>query len=466
VTKFGKFVTQVASYIAHALAAPKCDERTKTKLLQLSIPILDCIPLVAVFAKCSKPLQLEKIAANIIQKHVDAGNYTSVLAAVESLVEHLISESASRTVDLTVNSDPAAMCVQFSAAAGDSIDMSLVMLLCLQAQLTCCTHTDAVKVIHLADACRSWVDHINSLDETLGQKYCSNLVRAFVNAAQTMANEQKNVLYAFLCCQRAIEVLLPFKSSPVRKGLSTCMDHMIKIESTGLVGHDEDIDNAYRIVMDRLFESGCQSDWIAPELFKLIERANGRSSDVDDCASKWEKFVSWCEGMDHSTCTTRVMQAAASLNHGMLVLDTDAATAFLAFSDASSLLKSALDACLPIQKGEALKQLPDEYTALLRLLSRGATFTRVRELLAGMVRSYQVETRASEEERVMTPVLSSVAVDIANLVAQGHAWEQANIKLLKAGVKFGRLGRLRLDNMHMGAVLWCDTLFTLVSRIP
>lgn len=483
VAKHGQFVTQAVSLVARALSQPKLDKAAKAALLQISVHILEVIPAVATLAKCSKPLQIEKMAVNIIQKHGDgriAGS--DLLPIIDDLISHVLAQgSAGAAAAEHCGTHPACMskphdggrqtCPGPVPAEDTTTDTATVIISCLQAKaawMSGGSESELHRVQCVVACCTGWVDHLQKLDRSLSMRYRGSMARVLHCTAQKLCALPAAGIRPFLCCLGALETLLPPGLPPIQQGFASCVDQLAKVEQCLCAekawkdrpaddgeGIREGIDGGYQTLIDRIVSGAGYKvdDWVVSELFKVIEQAS-MSCETETSARYWQQFVSWCESFGSPTAAIKLMVGAANLNHGVLVVQAGGGdlTALLDFDAAILLLRAGANSCL-VDDEDSTDGIPIEYSVLVRMLGRGSTFQNIRRLVSDRLRTRQACSTPAERDALF-PTLSAIAVSIAELITKGHEWELANLERLKSGPKFGhRLIKLQLDMLNVGTNL-------------
>jgi hypothetical protein len=93
----GQFVLQLATVAGKALSSRKLAKNATQVLLEVARHALEGLFIIAPFAKCKQPLQLEKMAMGLIQKHVDARSFDGLLALVDRLAQLLATTQGGRS---------------------------------------------------------------------------------------------------------------------------------------------------------------------------------------------------------------------------------------------------------------------------------------------------------------------------------------------------------------------------------
>jgi hypothetical protein len=486
----GPFLLQASQLVGQALGQKGLCSQAQADWLSIARHLLGGLLVIAPHAKCKHPLQLEKLAMGLVQKHLDArlspSLHTEVRPHVDALAQRLAemqgkpSTNERKRQHKVLQKFPAhaqhaagrcTRCLDLAPQPDCDSSMCALALACLQARMACAigqpgNTPDAL--LCCSCACLMWVDHTDTVDAQLARRFRGRLVQMLHEASSQQIRSGDRTAGPFQNYVAAIDVIMLAGTRPENVGLRTCVDHMVKVEE--LVFAPVVVD-AVRAAVRKGYQEAitcitsadaAQTSWAVVECLRLVERyavLNG-DEDANSARAMWQTFIDWCspqgvETVPHSAANA-LMHAAGVLHVSMSAFKQGGLDAAEHLQNAADLIRGTKDLCFQESRDRSCQASstesdapPLEYTAMLRMVIRGGVLLRAKEMALQFVQSPQNPCSSDTSPDILLAI-EAVMVCIVELLSKAHQWEQK----AKLPVKFGsvQLVRFRLGALHAASM--------------
>ena len=469
---YGPFLLQASQLVGHALGKKGLGTQAQADWLAAARHLLGGLMVIAPHTQCKHPLQLEKLAMGLIQKHLDARLYAEVQPHVDALVTRLAvahgrpSDEDYRTQRKALKQFPAhrehasggcTRCCELAPGPASDAGMCTLALASLQARMACVIGQGDIQfdaLVCCSCANLVWVEHADTVEVQLARRSRGRLVHMLHEAADQQIRRGDHTTMPFQSYVTAIDVIMLAGARPENVGMRTCVDHMIKADELAARSGAADrirvsVLDGYKQVIGCVTSSdAARNSWAVVECLRLVERYAtlcGKQYPHNP-EQVWKTFISWCQPRGTKLPVNMLVHAAGALHLSISKLKQKSSEAADWLHKSADLVQYAHEVCFENVQGqcEQSDEQPLEYNAMLRMVIRGGVLVRLKDLALEYVQSSPA--RASET----LLAIEAVMVRLVDILCKACQWEQKT----KLPVKFGssQLVRFRLGVLHAASV--------------